>query len=426
MIPFAELEVCEREHPGGSSRVRESLTQGTAPRRGWSVLALALASAALGALFGVLNHFEPAGSVAFWFNLVIPLAFSAPGAVLVGYRPANPIGWILATVGLTSGVTLLLAEYGEYAIRTNPGSVPGGVLTLWLAAVFGLPTLGLVPLLFLLFPDGSLPSPRWRPVAWVAVTAMAGFIAAGAFSPGPIGGDPFPGAPQNPVGITPARQLLELIGGIAFLVIPAVTVLALLAPVLRFRRTQGVERQQLKWFAFGAFLLVAGGAALFVPLSEGVAKAIVAAGLGGFTAAVAVAVLRYGLYEIDVIINRTLVYGLLTVLLGLGYAGAVLVGGQLAGQERSNLVVAGSTLAVAAVFRPARRRVQAGVDRRFNRRKYDAAKTVEAFSTRLRDQVDLDTLAAELLAVADQTMQPTRASLWLRPSTQPPARGQSR
>jgi hypothetical protein len=152
----------------------------------------------------------------------------------------------------------------------------------------------------------------------------------------------------------------------------------------------------------------------------------VAAGLGCFTAAVAVAVLRYGLYEIDVILNRTLVYGLLTVLLGLGYAAAVLVGGQLAGQERSNLVVAGSTLAVAAVFRPARRRVQAGVDRRFNRRKYDAAKTVEAFSTRLRDQVDLDTLAAELLAVADQTMQPTRASLWLRPSAQPLARGQSR
>jgi hypothetical protein len=173
-----------------------------------------------------------------------------------------------------------------------------------------------VPLLFLLVPDGSLPSPRWRPVAWVAVAAMAGFIVAGAFSPGPIGGDPLPGAPQNPVGIEPARQVLELIGTVAFLVTPPVTVVALLAPVLRFRQAQGVERQQLRWFAYGAFLLVAGGAALFVPLSEGVAKAIVAAGLGCFTAGVAVAVLRYGLYEIDVIINRTLVYGLLTALLG--------------------------------------------------------------------------------------------------------------
>jgi hypothetical protein len=198
----------------------------------------------------------------------------------------------------------------------------------------------------------------------------------------------------------------------------AVAVVALLAPVLRFRRAQGTERQQLKWFAYAAFLLVAGGAALFVPLSEGVAKAIVAAGLGCFTAGVAVAVLRYGLYEIDVILHRTLVYGLLTVLLGLSYAAAVLVLGQLAGQERSNLVVAGSTLAVAAVFQPARRRVQAGVDRRFNRRRYDAAKTMEAFSGRLREEIDLDTLSAELLAVVDQTMQPTTVSLWLRPSVQ--------
>jgi two-component system NarL family sensor kinase len=153
--------------------VREASRPSTAPRRGWSVLALALASAALGALFGVLNHFQPAGSVAFWFNLVIPLAFSVPGAVLVGYRPANPIGWLLCTIGLTSGVALFLDEYGRYAVRTNPGSVPGGVLALWLSSVVGLATLGLVPLLFLLFPDGSLPSPRWRPVAWVAVAAIA-------------------------------------------------------------------------------------------------------------------------------------------------------------------------------------------------------------------------------------------------------------
>jgi hypothetical protein len=157
-----------------------------------------------------------------------------------------------------------------------------------------------------------------------------------------------------------------------------------------------------------------------VPLrSEGVAKAIVAVGVGCFTAGVAVAVLRHGLYEIDVIINRTLVYGLLTVLLGLGYAGAVLVGGQLAGRERSNLVVAGATLAVAAAFQPARRRVQAAVDRRFNRRRYHAAKTVQAFSARLREEIDLDALSGELLRVVDQTMEPTTVSLWLRPSAHP-------
>src|SRR4029453_768978 len=169
---------------GGSSTVREPTRPSSAPWRGWSVLGAALVSAALGTVFGVLNHLEPAGSVAFWFNLIIPLAFSVPGAVLVGYRPANPIGWILAMVGVFSGVAFFLAEYGKSAIRTNPGSVPGGVLALWLAAVFGLAALGLVPLVFLLFPDGSLPSPRWRPVAWAAVAATAGFIVAGGLLPG--------------------------------------------------------------------------------------------------------------------------------------------------------------------------------------------------------------------------------------------------
>ena len=384
---------------------------------GWSVLSLALALAALGTLFSVLNHFQPAGSIAGSFDLVIPLAFSVPGAVIVGYRPGNPIGRILCIMGLTLGASLLLGEYGEYALRTNPGSVPGGVLAAWLQNFFWFPVVGLVPLLLLLVPDGSLLSPRWRPVAWVPVAAIALVSLAGAFSPGPIGADPRPGTPQNPVGIEPARQVLEVAVAAGFLVIPVVAVVALVALALRFRRARGVERQQLKWFAYGAFLLIVGLAGVLLPLrSEAVAKAIFAVGVGCFTAGVAVAVLRYGLYEIDVIVNRTLVYGLLTILLGLGYAGAVLVGGQLAGQEGSSLVVAGSTLAVAAVFQRARRRVQAGVDRRFNRRKYDAAKTVEGFSARLRDEIDLDTLSAEVLAVVDQTMEPTRASLWLRPS----------
>jgi hypothetical protein len=389
---------------------------------GWSVLSLALALAALGTLFAMLNHFQPAGSIAGWFDVVIPLAFSVPGAVIVGYRPGNSIGRLLCVMGLTMGVAVLLGQYGEYALRTNPGSVPGGVLAVWLQTFFWFPVIGLMPLLLLLVPDGSLPSPRWRPVAWIPAAAIALVSLGGALTPGPLGSDPRPGTPQNPVGIEPARQVLEVAVGVGFLVIPVVVVVALVALALRFRRARGVERQQLKWFAYGAFLLIAGLAALLVPLrSEAVAKAIFAVGVGGFTVGVAVAVLRYGLYEIDVIVNRTLVYGLLTVLLGLGYGGAVLILGQLAGGERSSLVVAGSTLAVAAAFQPVRRRVQATVDRRFNRRQYDAAKTIEGFSARLRDQIDLDTLSAEVLTVVDQTMEPTSVSLWLRPS----ARGSS-
>jgi hypothetical protein len=378
-----------------------------------------VALAALGALFGGLNHFQPAGSVALWSDLVISLALAVPGAILVGYRPANPIGWILAAMGLASDASAVLGEYGYYALHTNPGPAPGGVLALWLQSLVWFPPIGLVPLLVLVVPDGSLPSPRWRPLAWITVAAMAVVIVAGALSPGPIGGDPLPGTPQNPLGIESARQALNLAAGVGFLLIPTLAVVALLALVLRFRRARGVERQQLKWFAYGTLLLLAGLAAFFTSLSEGVSKIIVAAGLGCFTAALAVAVLRHGLYEIDVIINRTLVYGLLTALLGGTYAIAVLVLGQLfggVGGDPPSWAVAGATLAVAALFQPARRRIQAIVDRRFNRRKYDAAKTVEAFSHRLREEVDLDALSVELLGVVDQTMQPTRASIWLRPT----------
>jgi two-component system, NarL family, sensor kinase len=187
---------------------------GTAPRHGWSLLGTAVALAALGALFGMLNHFKPAGSVALWFDLVISLALAVPGAILVGYRPANPIGWILAAMGLASGASTVLGEYGYYASHTNPGPVPGGVLALWLQTLVWFLPIGLVPLLVLLVPDGSLPSPRWRPLAWIAVAAMALVIVAGALSPGPIGGDPLAGAPQNPLGIEPARQALGLAAGV--------------------------------------------------------------------------------------------------------------------------------------------------------------------------------------------------------------------
>jgi hypothetical protein len=187
--------------------------------------------------------------------------------------------------------------------------------------------------------------------------------------------------------------------------------------VLRFRRARGVERQQLKWVAYAAALMVISNVvgALLVPDNDLGAAFTIAL----LPIAAGIAILRYRLYDIDRLINRTLVYGLLTASLGLSYAGAVLVLGQVFGGIRGeppSWVVAGATLAVAALFQPARRRIQQVVDRRFNRRKYNAAKTVEAFSLRLRDEVDLDALSTELLAVVDQTIQPTRSSLWLRPA----------
>jgi len=209
----------------------------------------------------------------------------------------------------------------------------------------------------------------------------------------------------------PGRRPATLAGGFGGILLVvnqvalAVTVLAVVVDagslVVRFRRARGVERQQLRWVALAAALVALAGM-------------VVLAGL-----AVGAAILRYRLYDLDRIISRTLAYGLLTVLLGLGYAGIVLGLGQLV-PKGSSLVVAGATLAVAGVFQPARRRIQRAVDRRFNRRRYDAAQTIQAFSARLRDEIDLDTLTAELLTVVEQTMQPTRVSLWLRPSISVP------
>jgi hypothetical protein len=239
------------------------------------------------------------------------------------------------------------------------------------------------------------------------------------FKPGPLGH----GLGANPLGVAPAKGLVQVVGDASGLLFPALVVLLLASLLLRFRRARGDERQQLKWFTFAAALLV-----ILTPtlgtLVEHIRLPLVGSAYFALVAsmipvAVGVAVLKYRLYDIDRLINRTLVYGLLTALLGAVYAGIVLVLGQRfggLGAAPPSWAVAGATLAVAALFRPARRRIQQLVDRRFNRRRYDAARTVEAFSTRLRDQVDLDTLSTELLAVVDQTMEPTRVSLWLRPS----------
>jgi hypothetical protein len=268
----------------------------------------------------------------------------------------------------------------------------------------------------LYFPTGRLLSPRWRPVVWSGISFLAFAVVGNALWPGPqpplLGLAPVP----NPVVYLPqARPLFELFRNLAGLCLLPGIAGAITALVVRFRRSRGIERQQLKWFTYAAALAPLPGFAYeAAPSIFGLLRTLI---LPLVPISVGVAILRYRLYEIDRILNRTLVYGLLTVALGLCYAAGslvfVLVAG--AGSDPPSWLVAGATLAAAAIFRPARRRIQAVVDRRFNRRRYNAAKTIQAFSTRLRDQVDLDTLSSELLAVVDQTMEPTQASLWLRP-----------
>jgi hypothetical protein len=397
-------------------------------RLGWAIwglsAALILPIWLLAAEYRTLLPYSSADSIAALWGLAVGtvMLFCTPGALIVSRRPSNLIGWVLWAIGLTFGLFVLLGEYAEYAywVRRLPAAVP----TYWANAILGSGLYyGLVPLLFLLFPTGRLPSSRWRPIVWILAAAVAAALAGQFLRPGAL--DPrF--VPDNPLGIPGAQHVLDLsfAGGLVMLIVLALATAASLG--LRYRRASGPERQQLKWFIYGAVILLLTFDG-FWPLLGTHRYELILIGFAGFTTCVAIAMLRHHLYDIDRLLNRTLVYGLLTAVLGAIYAGLVLGLGQAfdaVGRHLPNWAVAGATLAVAALFRPARRRIQAAVDRRFNRRKYDAAKTIETFSARLRQEIDLDTLSAELLAVVDQTMEPTQLSLWLRPSTQP-SKGQA-
>jgi hypothetical protein len=343
---------------------------------------------------------EPAGS------LVLLLGFSAfmvVGALIVAHRPSNAIGWIFTAIGLLAATALPAGEYTTYVYWTRSGSLPAAILVAWalLGGTWYL-TMALA-LVFtpLLFPTGHLLSPRWRPVAWLAGAATAAFTVLATLEPNLARA---PGRViANPIGVAWLADLEESRVGVALLSLMGVLMLVGFgALVVRFRRSRGDERQQLKWITYAGGLLPLAVLAYLLP--EVVGTVVFAVPLVFLPVAVGIAILRYRLYDIDRLINRTLVYGLLTAMLAGVYAAVVLVLGQVfggVGEDAPSWAVAGATLAVAALFQPARRRIQAVVDRRFNRRKYDAAETIQAFSTRLRDQIDLDTLAAALLAVVD-------------------------
>ncbi len=349
------------------------------------------------------------------------LGFATVGLVLALRRPGNPIGWLYGAAGLTWAYTVPVQPWIDQLAREHR---PLPLVAQVVAATGDLswaPAIALgITLPALLLPNGRLRSRRWRLVVVTSVTGAALATVAGPFSPGPL----------EEMGIDNPFGLAGPAGDIAAALTIAGVLLhwwslppAAVCVVLRFRSSRRAERQQMRWVAAGAAGAVAG---LLVALPSGLGFApgwissIIFPALLCPPLAIGVAVLRYRLYDLDRIISRTLTYGLLTVLLGGGYAVVALALGQLLGRG-SSLVVAAATLAVVAAFSPLRRRVQALVDRRFNRRRYDATRTVEGFSARLRDQVDLDALHTELLAVVDQTMQPTRASLWLRSILDGPA-----
>ena len=378
----------------------------------WFMWALSVAFAMGGLLFLMLNgSFEHLLDESLGVDLATAVAFPTVGAIIASRQSGNAVGWIFCAIGLGGGASIFFSEYGIYALVTNPGSLPAGVIATWIGTWVWLPSITLTMMfLLLLFPHGRLLSPRWRPVAWLAAAVTIAGSAFLALAPWDLL-DPGVPAP-NPFEIEGLRDLEIAVATPIFLIGIPTMLLSVISLLLRFRRSRGEERQQLKWFVYAGALSVA---TLLVPTSAASLLQIVTLPL--LPVAAGIAIVRYRLYDIDRIINRTLVYAILTAALALVYLGAVVslqyAFRTLTGQE-SQLAVVASTLAIAALFGPLRRRVQAVVDRRFYRRKYDAAKTLAAFGVKLRDETDLDALGDELLAVVRETVQPEHVSLWMK------------
>jgi hypothetical protein len=361
------------------------------------------------------------GSSSFWntgpVSLLI-LAFSTVGAVVASRRPENSIGWLFLSGAFAWILGELALEYGVYALITTPAAPPAGDWAAWFGAwARGLGWFLIVVFLLLLFPNGRLPSARWRPVLWGAVGYIAFFSLAIWLSP-----ESFDlrlvAVASNPFGLE--LEIVGLLLDITNLTFPLLVVAGGAAVIVRFRRSRGDERQQIKWFAYAVALMIVVFLVWFTLAVTGLAfpsALMFTVPLIGLPIAVGIAVLRYRLYDIDLVINRTLVYGALTVALVLVYFGSVVVLQRtfvLLTGSGSQLTIVASTLAIAALFNPLRRRIQGFVDRRFYRDKYDATRTLDSFSARLRDETDLENLAGDLLSVIRNTMRPEHAGLWLR------------
>jgi hypothetical protein len=408
-----------RDKVGGTG----GLSGRTASWLAWSMWALSIALVGFGLLFHVLNLSEPSVPVfGHWVeSTLLGVGFPTIGAVIASRRSHNPIGWLLCAVGLVLGVALFASEYAIYSQLVAPGTLPAGE-----AVALGNPlwVLGfnLIVLMLILFPTGQLPSSRWRWVVYLYLALAFVEVVAMLFLPGPLEGldlieNPL-GIESSPIGRKPV-QALVFTGGLV----------ASGALVVRLRGGSWVERQQIKWLAYAAAAATGGSILTYTPPEAIGARWVTSAGyvlleLGvlGIPISIGIAILRYRLYEIDTLINRTLVYGSLTLLLALVYFGGVAATGAIfraltGQQEQPQLAIVVSTLVIAALFNPLRRRIQSFIDRRFYRKKYDAAKTLEAFSAKLRDETDLDALSDDLVGVVRETMQPAHVSLWLRPDT---------
>lgn len=343
------------------------------------------------------------------------IAFPSVGLLVAMKRPANALGWLFLVIGLGVTISVAAGEYTDRHVHTG-ADLPVVELVAWVGTSFWMVPLGLaLTFAVLLFPTGRLPGPRWRPLAVASGVAIGATALGEAFRPGSLSDYEQSGL-ERPLAVGGALgDLLGFIADTGMLAIVVLGLISVLSLVLRFRRSTGTERQQLKWFLYPAALFLVGlgaASALQTPFAWSVALL----GLACIPVGAGIAILRHRLLDIDLVINRTLVYGSLTVLLGGVYIGSVLglqaLVSPLFGTD--TVAVAASTLAVAALFGPARRRVQASVDRRFYRSRYDARRTLEAFTSRVRDELDPVHLAGELRAASEASLQPSFATVWLR------------
>ena len=355
-------------------------------------------------------------------DLVTLLIFSVVGAVVVSRQPRNTIGWLFCGVGVAVGLNSFAGDYAEYWLMSGFGMRSLGETAAWFSSWLWILLVSSPIFVLLLFPDGRPPSPRWRPVAWCATLGITGFSLSLALGAGPL--EDFPQI-VNPYGVD--SPIVGIVGSAAGVVAIGSMVASAVSLIVRLRRAEGEQRQQVKWLAYGGAMVVGtilvGG--VITIWSVNVSIMVMNVALLGLPVFTGIAIVKHRLYDIDIVINRTLVYGTLSVTLAALYLGGVAatqaVLGAITNQEQTQLAIVASTLVIAALFNPLRQRIQAFIDRSFYRRKYDVAKTLEGFSMKLRDDTDLEALRGDLVGVVRETMQPAHVSLWLRPQT--PSKG---
>ena len=400
-----------------------------ATRLAWSFWALTIALMVLTLVFTALYPLsrDPASNVAnFAVSILFVATFSTVGALIASRRPRNPIGWVFCAMSLAVVLAVFFGNYAQYSLVVEPGALPLAKTAAWVGNWIWLVALSPLGFFLLLFPDGRPPSPRWRIVAWLLIAALACWLVSQALVPGPLVNAGYESI-DNPYGIEALGGVFKLVGTVSGILLLVAVLASALSIVVRFRRSRGDERRQIEWVAYAGglvalVLIVQLAVETALPETDLLVEVLnlsFVVALSSVPIAAGVAILKYRLYEIDTIINRTLVYGALTASLALVYVGSVvLLRGLVFGftGRSSQITVVASTLAVAALFGPLRRRIQGFIDRRFYRRKYDAERTLAAFSSKLRDETDLDRLGGELVSVVRESLQPAHASLWLRPS----------